>query len=89
MVLLRRHSFSQFVAFGQHVTAFADASGELEFSPFLTSTWTLQNIDVEVGKLGIVEVEVCGTVGVVVEQVCTGPVQYWHKVVADAVDAFS
>ena len=87
MILLGRHRLSQFVALCQHVTSFAPALRELELGPLFTGTRTLQDIDVEVGELGIVEVEVRGTVGIVVLQVCTGPVQYWHEIVADAVDA--
>ena len=87
VVLLRSHGLSQFVAFGNHATAFAPTLWELELLPFLASTWALQNIDVEISKFGIVEVEVRGTVGVVVEQVSARPVQNGHEVVADAMDA--
>ena len=87
MVFLWRHGLSQLVALCQHVAAFANTSRELELGPLLASTWTLQDINVEVGKLGIVEIEVRSTVGVIVEQVGTSPVQHGHEVIADAVDA--
>ena len=86
VVLLRRHGLGQLVAFGQHVAALTPALWELELGPLLARALALENIDVEVGKLGVVEIEVSGAVGIVVEQVGTGPVEYGHKVVADAVD---
>ena len=88
MILLGCHRLGQFVAFSQYVASLADAFRELECSPFLACTLTLQDIDVEVGKLGIVEVEVRCTVGIVVEQIGASPVEHGHEVVADAMDAF-
>ena len=88
MILLRGHRLGEFVGLCQYVTTFAPAFGELELGPFLTGTLALQDIDVEVSKLGIVEVEVGSTVGIVVEQIGTGPVEHGHEVIADAVDAF-
>ena len=88
MIFLWRHRLGKFVGFCQYVATFAPALGELELGPLLTGTLALQDIDVEVSKLGIVEVEVGGTVGIVVEQIGAGPVEYGHEVIADAVDAF-
>ena len=88
MILLGCHRLGQFVAFSQYVASLADAFRELECSPFLACTLTLQDIDVEVGKLGIVEVEVGCTIGVGVEQVGTCPVENRHEVVTYAVNAF-
>ena len=85
MVLLGCHGLSQLVALGDDAAALAPSLGELELLPFLASAWTLQDIDVEISKFGIVEIEVSGTVGVVVEQVGAGPVEYGHEVVADTV----
>ena len=87
VVLLGCHGLGQFVAFGQYVATFAPSLGELEGGPLLAGTRALQDIDVEVGELGVVEVKVRGAVGIVVEQVGAGPVEYGHEVVADAVDA--
>ena len=86
MVFLGRHCLGQLVTLSQYVATFAYACGELELGPFLTGTFTLQNIDVEVGKLGIVEVEVGSSVGIIVEQVGTCPVEHRHEVVADTMD---
>ena len=87
MVLLRSHGLGQLVALSNHAAALAPTLWELELLPLLASTWALEDIDVEVSKLGIVEVEVGSTVGIVMKQVGTGPVQDGHEVVADAVDA--
>ena len=56
VVLLGGHGLGQFVALGNHAAALAPALGELELLPLLASTWTLQDIDVEIGKLGIVKI---------------------------------
>ena len=80
MLLLGRHGFGQLVALGEYVTSLTHVGGELERAP--------QDIDVEVGKLGIVEVEVRRAVGVRVQQVGTCPVEHGHEVVADGVDTF-
>ena len=74
VVLLGCHGLSQLVALSNHAATFAPSLGELELLPFLASTWTLQDINVEISKFGIVEIEVSGTVGVVVEQVGASPV---------------
>ena len=87
VVFLRRHGLGEFISLCQHVAALAHTFGELELCPFLTSTFTLQDVDVEVGKLGIVEVEVGRAVGVLVQQVGACPVEHGHEVIADAVDA--
>ena len=89
VVFLGSHGLGQLVAFLQHVSAFAPSLGELELSPFLACTLALQDIDVEIGKLSVVEIQVRSAVWIVVEQVGTSPVQHGHEVVADAVDAFS
>jgi len=73
VVFLGGHGLGQFVALGQHVAAFAPALGELEPGPLLAGTLALQDVDVEVGELGIVEVEVGGAVGIVVEEVSARP----------------
>ena len=87
MVLLGGHGLGEFVALCQYVAALTDASRELELCPLLACAFALQDVDVEIGKLGIVEVEVGRTVGVRVQQVGTGPVEHRHEIVADAVDA--
>ena len=87
VVLLRCHGLGQFVAFGNDTAALTPTLWELELLPLLASTRAFEDIDVEVSKLGIVEVEVGGSVGIVVEQVGTGPVEHRHEVVANAVDA--
>ena len=87
MILLRSHRLGQLVTLSNHAATFAPALGELELLPLLAGAWTLQDIDVEVSKFGIVEVEVRGTVGIVVEQIGTSPVEHRHEVIADAMDA--
>ena len=59
-----------------------------ELSPILTSAFTLQDIDIKVGKLAPVHIEVVGSVRIVVRQIGTCPVQNRHEVVTDALDAF-
>ena len=88
VILLRGHRLCQLVALCQYVTTFAPALGELELGPLLAGTLALQDVDVEVSKLGIVEVEVRSAVRIIVEQIGASPVEYRHEVVADAVDAF-
>ena len=58
-----------------------------EDCPVLAGTLTLQDIDVEVGKGTPVHIEVRRTVGVLVQQVGTCPVQHGHEVVAHTADA--
>ena len=74
VVLLGSHGLGQLVALGDYATTLAPSLGELELLPLLASAWTLQDIDVEISKFGIVEVQVGCTVWIVVEQVCTSPV---------------
>ena len=88
VVLFGSHRLGQFVALGEHVASFAYALGELELCPLLTSAFALKDIDVEVGKLGIVEVEVGRSVGIVVQQVGACPVEHRHKIVTNGLDAF-
>ena len=87
VVFLRSHRLGEFVALGEDVATCTHTSRKLELGPLLTSTLAFQDVDVEVGELGIVEVEVRGAVGVLVQQVCTCPVEHRHEVVTDAVDA--
>ena len=88
VVLFGSHRLGQFVAFGEHVASFAYALGELELCPLLASAFTLEDIDVEVGKLCIVEVEVGRSVRIVVQQVGACPVEHRHKIVTNGLDAF-
>ena len=88
VVLFGSHRLGQFVAFGEHVASFAYALGELEGCPLLASAFTLEDIDVEVGKLCIIEVKVGGSVGIVVQQVGACPVEHRHKIVTNGLDAF-
>ena len=86
MILLGGHRLRQGISLGQHVTALAYPCRELKLCPFLTGTLTLQDIDIEVGKLSIVEIQVRGPVRILMKQVCTRPVEHRHKIIADAVD---
>src|SRR5574344_2170011 len=88
MVFLWSHGLGEFVALCQHVAVFAHSCWKLELRPLLASAWAFEDVDVEIGKFGIVEVEVGGAVGVFVQKVCACPVKYRHEVVADAVDTF-
>ena len=87
MILLRCHRLGQFIALCDNAATFAPTLWEFEVLPFLTGTWALQDIDIEICKLCIVEVEVCRTIRIGVQKVCTSPVQHRHEVIADAVDA--
>ncbi len=55
-----------------------------ERSPVGTRSLTLEDVDVEIGKLSPVHVEVVSPVRVVVGEVGTSPVEHRHEVVADA-----
>ena len=89
VVFLGSHCLGEFVAFCQNVATSTHTCGELELCPLLASAFTLQDVNIEVSKFGIVEIEVGGTVGVLMQQVGACPVEHRHEVVADAVDAFS
>ena len=56
MVLLWGHRLGQGVGFRQHVAALAYAGRELEPPPLFPGSGTLEDIDVEVSKLGIIEI---------------------------------
>ena len=88
MVLFGGHCLCEFIGLCKDVTAFSYAGGKLECGPFFARARALEDIDVEVGEFGIVEIEVGGAVGVIVGKVCAGPVQNGHEVVADCVDSF-
>ena len=89
MVFLWCHGLGQFIAFGQHIAAFAPSFGELKLCPLFACAFALQNVDVKICKLGIIEVQVGGSVWIVVEQIRACPVEHGHEVVANAVDTFS
>ena len=87
VIFLGRHGLGQFISFSQDISSFAYTFGELELRPFLTGTFTLQDIDVEVGELSIVEIQVRGAVGIGMQQIRAGPVEHRHEVIANGVDA--
>ena len=64
MLLLWRHRLGEFIALGKNISPLAYSFRELELRPFLTGTLAFQDIDVEVCKLGIVELEVRSTIGI-------------------------
>ena len=82
VILFGSHRLGQLVGFGQHVASLTDARRKFKLSPFLACACALEYIDVEIGKLGIVEVEVCRSVRILVSQIGACPVQYGHEVVA-------
>ena len=87
MLFLRSHRLRKLVGLGKHVAALAHAGGELKLCPLLAGAFAFQDVDVEIGKLGIREIEVRTAVGVVVKQVGAGPVEDGHEIVADGMDA--
>ncbi len=88
VVFLGRHGHCQCIRLFQHVAPLANAGGKLEVRPLLACFLALEDVDVEIGKLGIVEKEVVGSVGVLVHQVGACPVEHGHEVVADGVYSF-
>ena len=58
VLLLRGHGLGEFITFGQYIAALSYTCGELKLCPFLTCSFALQDVDIEVGKLSIVEVKV-------------------------------
>ena len=87
VVLFRGHGLGERVGFGEDVPPLAYARREPELRPLLPGAGALEDVDVEIGELGVVEIQVRGAVRVLMEQVRAGPVQHRHEVVADAVDA--
>ena len=67
VILLRGHRLSQFVTLSDNTTAFAPSFWELELLPFLTCTLALQDIDVEIRKLRIVEIQVRRTIRILMK----------------------
>ncbi len=88
VLLLGRHGFGQRVGLGEDVSPLACGRGAGGEAPLLACAGTLEDVDVEVGKLGVVEVEVRRAVGVLVQEVGACPVEHGHEVVADGVYAF-
>ncbi|KXB48998.1 hypothetical protein HMPREF1870_00227 [Bacteroidales bacterium KA00344] len=90
MVFFGRHAFFQLVHFGEDVSFVGLAVGTErdESLPVFPRAIALEDMDVEVGKLRNAEVEVARSVGILVQEVGPGPVEYRHEVVADGVDAF-
>ena len=72
MILLRCRSLLDFISLSHEVSAPLVLLREL--SPILTSAFTLQDIDIKVGKLAPVHIEVVGSVRILVCQIGTSPV---------------
>ncbi len=85
MVLLRGGRLLDFVRFGHEVSAPVVLLGER--CPVLACAFASEDVDVEIGKLAPVHVEVVRPVGVLVGEVGACPVEHGHEVVADALDA--
>ena len=58
MVLLRGHGLSQLITLCEDVATYAPPLREFEGSPFLTCTFALEDVNVEISKLSVVEVKV-------------------------------
>ena len=78
------HRLAQGIRLIQHIAA----RETMECGPLLPCSGTLQNIDVEIGKLCVREVEIRRTIGIGVQKIGTCPVEDGHEVVAHTVDAF-
>ena len=74
MLFLWRHRLGEFIALGKNISPLAFWRGAGGEAPFLTGTLTFQDIDVEVCKLGIVEIEVRSTIGIMMQQVRSCPI---------------
>ena len=72
MILLWCRSLLDFICLSHEVSAPLVLLREL--SPILTSAFTLQDIDIEVGKLAPVHIEVVGSVRILMCQIGTSPV---------------
>ena len=83
VVLLGSHRLGELIGFGKHVATLK----LVEISPLLACALALEDVNVEICKLGIREIEVARTVGVLVQQVGARPVEHGHEIIADALDA--
>ena len=87
VVFFGSHSLGKFVTFCQHIATLAKACRKLEFSPLLACALAFEDIDVEICKLGIIEIEVGRAVGILMQEVGASPIEHRHKVVTYCVDA--